>query len=89
MVAKGVAAKLLFSARSMAEARRDFVCVKMDLKNAFNAVARRAIIESLQAEPSLKHIWLGRLLWCWLHVTGLESLGEKCWACEEGAKVIP
>ena len=32
--------------RSLAEQRRNFCVVKMDLKNAFNAVSRAAVIES-------------------------------------------
>ena len=83
VVSRGGAAKLVFSVRCMSETRRDFVVVKMDLKNAFNAVARAAIIESLQAEPSLKHLsWLAAVVLA--PVTGLESLGEKWGDCEEG-----
>ena len=56
VLSKGGAAKLVNTVRSMSEMRRDFVVVKVDLKNAFNEVHRAAIIESLQAEPSLQHL---------------------------------
>ena len=35
---------------------RDFICFRIDLKNAFNEMARRAPIEVLAAEPSLSHL---------------------------------
>ena len=35
-MSKAGAAKLVFSVRSLAEARQDFVVVKLDIKNAFN-----------------------------------------------------
>ena len=40
----GHAAKLVNVVRSMAEIRRDYVVVKVDLKNAYNEVSRSAII---------------------------------------------
>ena len=56
--------------RSLAEQRRNFCVVKMDLKNAFNAVSRAAVIESILAEPSLKHFaWLAAVVF-WRQLQG-------------------
>ena len=41
------AAVLVTSVRSLSEARRDFVVVKLDIKNAFNEVARKAIMYNI------------------------------------------
>ena len=57
--------------------------VKMDLGNAFIAFSRISAIESLRAEPSLKHFaWLAAVVLA--PVTVLEILGEKWGDCEEG-----
>ena len=45
--------KLVYSIRMLSEERRDFVVVKIDMKNAFNEVSRASIIEALEEEPSL------------------------------------
>ena len=83
VVSKAGAAKLVFSVRSLAEARPDFVVVKLDIKNAFNAVSRAAVIESLKAEPTLKHLaWLAAVVLA--PVSGLESMGKRWGDCEEG-----
>ena len=48
--------KLVFSIRMLSEERRDFVVVKIDMKNAFNEVSRASIIEALEEEMSLSHL---------------------------------
>ena len=48
--------KLVNAVRMMLEDRRDFVAVKLDIKNAFNEISRASIVEALEAEPSLKHL---------------------------------
>ena len=50
------AAKLVMAVRMQLEVRRDFICFKLDLKNAYNEISRASIIEVLEAEPSLKHL---------------------------------
>ena len=50
------APKLVISVRAQLEERRDFICLKLDLKNAFNEMSRAAIVEAFEAEPSLRHL---------------------------------
>ena len=81
---KGCAAKLVFSVRGLSEVRRDFVVVKLDLRNAFNQISRTAIIENLIGEPSLKHLaWFASLVL--VPETGLESRGTLWGRAKEGA----
>ena len=40
----------------MLESNADFICIKLDFKNAFNEVYRSRIIEVLENEPSLQHL---------------------------------
>ena len=35
---------------------KNFICFRLDLKNAFNEVSRRAILDVLLKEPALKHL---------------------------------
>ena len=49
-------AKLVHSVRMLLEHRRDFLAVKLDIKNAHNEVSRSSIIEALEREPSLRHL---------------------------------
>ena len=35
---------------------RDFVCFRIDLRNAFNEMSRRAVLDVLANEPSLSHL---------------------------------
>ena len=49
-------AKLVHSVRMMLENNPDFICIKLDFKNAFNEVYRSRIIEVLENEPSLQHL---------------------------------
>ena len=50
------AAKLVMAVRKLVELKRNFVVLKLDLKNAFNDIARRTAIEALEEEPTLKHL---------------------------------
>ena len=57
--------------------------VKVDLKNAFNEIHRAAIIENLQAEPSLQHLaWFAAVSLA--PEVGLESGGELWGKAAEG-----
>ena len=49
-------AKLVHSVRMMLESNPDFICIKLDFRNAFNEVSRARIIEALENEPSLMHL---------------------------------
>ena len=83
VMSKGGAAKLVNVVRSMSEMRRDYVVVKVDLKNAYNEISRSAIIENLQAEPSLQHLaWFAAVTLS--PETGLESRGELWGRTSEG-----
>ena len=83
VLSKGGAAKLVNVVRSMAEMRRDYVVVKLDLKNAFNEIFRSTIIANLQAEPSLQHLaWFAAVTLS--PETGLESRGELWGRSAEG-----
>ena len=50
------AAKLVISVRSLIEQKREWVVLKLDLFNAFNENSRAAVIETLESEPTLKHL---------------------------------
>ena len=60
-LAKHCSEKLVFAVRSLlevaqAEGRPGWGGVKLDLKNAFNAVFQARVLAALQAEPSLRHL---------------------------------
>ena len=75
--------KLVFSVRMLAEDRTDFVIVKIDMENAFNAVSRASILEGLEDEPSLQHLaWHAATVLA--PAPGLESGGNKWGESEEG-----
>ena len=75
--------KLVFSIRMLAEERRDFIVVKIDMKNAFNEVARASIIEALQEDPSLTHLaWHAAATLA--PSCGLESRGMRWGESSEG-----
>ena len=46
----------MFTVRALLEEKPDFVCLKLDLLNAFNEEARAAMIEVFESEPSLRHL---------------------------------
>ena len=50
------AQKLVFSIRGLLNARPDFVCVKIDCRNAYNEQSRRACMDAFAEEPSLRHL---------------------------------
>jgi hypothetical protein len=49
-------AKLVHSVRMMLELHKDFICIKLDFRNAFNEVSRARIIEVLERESTLNHL---------------------------------
>ena len=50
------AAKLVMGIRMLSEANPTFVVIKSDIRNAFNSVSRRRILEVLDAEEGLRHL---------------------------------
>ena len=73
----------MFSVRMLAEHRRDFVVVKIDMKNAFNEVSRAAIIQALEEEPTLQHLaWHAAVVLA--PDSGPESGGVRWGLSEEG-----
>ena len=50
------AALLTRSVSGIMQMNKDFVCFKIDLKNAFNEMSRRAVLDVLNSEYSLKHL---------------------------------
>ena len=81
---KGGAAKLVFSVRALLESNPEFICVRLDLRNAFNEEHRAACIEVCQSKPSLSHLthFMGITL---TPVSGMESGGERWGETAEGA----
>jgi hypothetical protein len=74
-LSKAGGAKLVHQVRMMFEDRRDFIVVKVDMRNAHNEVSRAAVLEALEREPTLRHISLHAAT-CLASHTGLESGGE-------------
>ena len=57
--------------------------MKLDIKNAFNENARRAIIDALESEPSLKHLALFAAITL-APYSGLETGGRQWGESVEG-----
>ena len=82
-LSKAGGAKLVHQVRMMCEERRDFIVVKLDMRNAHNEVSRAAVLEALEREPTLRHIsWHAAT--CLASHTGLESGGELWGEAGEG-----
>ena len=52
----GGAHKLVHGVRMLMERHKDWVCVKIDIKNAHNSVSRASVVEAMEEEPSLRHM---------------------------------
>ena len=68
--------KLVHQVRRIMEEHRDWVVVKIDVRNAHNEVWRSAIISSLEEEPTLQHLTLFAAA-VLAPTTGLETGGRK------------
>ena len=66
-------AKLVHCTRMMLEENRDFICIKLDFRNAFNEVFRCRVVEAFEEEASLRH----GLSCCYI-------AGTRQWAREQG-----
>ena len=49
-------ALLTRSVSGIMEAFQDYICFRLDLKNAFNEISRRSILDVLDSEDSLRHL---------------------------------
>lgn len=84
ILSPGGAAKLLFTVRAVLEARRDFVCVPLDIINAYNEIAWAAIVENFEAVPSIQH--LAQFFGVMLAPVGILEVSGREWGeAEEGA----
>ena len=57
-MSKAGGVKLVHAVRLRLEERPEFICAKLDFKNAFNEVKRARISKVISEEPSLKHLAL-------------------------------
>ena len=69
----------------MINSHRDFICFKLDIRNASNEISRRAVLDVLEGTPSLSHMvtFAATIL---TPVIALEKGGRK-WG-ETGADVV-
>ena len=77
------AQKLVFSVRALLNTNEDFVCVKVDMRNAYNEQSRRACIDAFAEEPTLRHL----AHFCAVTlapINGLESGGSQWGEAPEG-----
>ena len=56
IMSKAGAAKLVFTVRGVLEAKPDFVCASLDIKNAYNEMSKVAVVEVFEGEESLRHM---------------------------------
>ena len=77
-------AKLVHCVRMMLEENRNFICIKLDFRNAFNEVFRARVVESFEEEAILRHMacHAATLL---APGSGLESRGVLWGESREGA----
>ena len=75
--------KLVHRVRPILEKNREFVCGKIDIRNAHNEISRASVLEALECEPTLRH-----LAWhvgtCLASHHGLESHGQVWGQAQEG-----
>ena len=50
--------KLVHCVRMVMEQNPNFICVKLDFRNAFNEVSRARVVEALEEEDALRHLAL-------------------------------
>ena len=76
-------AKLVPCVKMTLEKNENFVCVKLDFKNAFNEVNRARVVEALEEEETLQHLacHAATLL---APASGLESKGRLWGESDEG-----
>ena len=53
---KAGAAKLVTSVRSLLDLHEDWVCVALDVKNCYNSMSRKAILDVILNTPELQHL---------------------------------
>ena len=77
-------AKLVHSVRMTLESHKEFICIKLDFRNAFNEVSRARIIEVLESHSSLSHL-TAHAATILAPSNGLESRGVLWGKSSEGA----
>ncbi len=75
---------MVHTVRMMLEDNQDFICIKLDFRNAFNEVSRACIIEVLEKESSLNHL-AAHAATILAPSNGLESGGVLWGQSSEGA----
>ena len=80
--------QLVHAIRMILEADPEAVCLKMDFKNAHTSVYRRAVVDSLLAAPTLRHLaWHAACVLA--PATALESRGKVWGEQPEGGTQAP
>ena len=75
--------KLVHSVRMATETYRDWVVIKVDIKNAHNEMCRAATLEELEAQPTLRHLaWHAAMILA--PHNSLETRGQVWGEQEEG-----
>ena len=77
-------AKLVHWVRMMMEENKDFICIKLDFRNAFNGVYRARVVNALEEEPTLRHM-ASHAATVLAPGSGLESRGVLWGESREGA----
>ena len=76
-------AKLVHCVRMVMEQNPEFICLKLDFKNAFNEVFRARVVEALEEEESLNHL-ASHAATLLAPSSGLESGGSVWGEAHEG-----
>ena len=82
-MSEGGCTKLYHSINTLLDLRRDFICVKLDCKNAFNSCSRARLVKVLSEEPSLRHL-ASHAATSLAAPTALEDRGELFGWSEDG-----
>ena len=82
-LSKAGCCKCVFGVRTLLEENPDFVTLKLDVKNAQNAISRAKIVSSLLLVPELRHLaWHAATVLA--PYTALHSAGERRGEAQEG-----
>lgn len=82
-MSKAGGAKLVHCVRMVMEQNPEFICLKLDFKNAFNEVFRARVVEALEEEDTLRHL-ASHAATLLAPSSGLESQGNLWGEAHEG-----
>ena len=82
-MSKAGGAKLVHCVRMVMEQNPEFICLKLDFKNAFNEVFRARVVEALEEEDTLRHL-ASHAATLLAPSSGLESRGSLWGEAHEG-----